>query len=265
MIEDWIAFMKTCVINEAGLLEELYSHAWRLRNPEDFISKFFIHYSKEGNTGKSFFVSCLASIYGQLSNIGATPYQLSGDKFNSWMFESLFIFIEEAQRSDNNNYETKDLEATIKRITTRNGSNRGMQKVCKADEHRAIVGMNCNTSDLYGMIRTRDEALKSRLVITEFKPNQLSKRELNKITKDFIRDPCFGYSLYRYLKDDLDIPEDYCTDRYEGEDKDQFFEKYKLDERNQNNVDIWLIEQYEELKKEEMSVLDIKKVSGVEY
>jgi hypothetical protein len=63
------------------------------------------------------------------------------------------------------------------------------------DRHWAIPSMNCNKSDLYGMLRSNDPALKSRFVICEYKPNDLSKQEWEDVKKKYIKNPVFAYSF----------------------------------------------------------------------
>ena len=49
----WLEFMRSRVNNPRAFDEEISAHAYRLRYPQTFIEKCFVHYSKEGHTGKS--------------------------------------------------------------------------------------------------------------------------------------------------------------------------------------------------------------------
>jgi hypothetical protein len=57
IIEGWaerfIAFMESRVANPEALHEELSAHAYRIRHPDAFIVKCFIHYCDTGDTGNS--------------------------------------------------------------------------------------------------------------------------------------------------------------------------------------------------------------------
>ena len=231
LIEDWIEFMKSRIVNERPFLEELYSHAYRLRNPSAFIEKFFIHFGSP-NTGKSFLAACLANIYPSLANVAVNPNQTS-DLFNSWLSTLLMVHMEEA---DTDNYRNKDFEQFVKRITTINGSARAMYRETKAVRNSAIVGMNTNDPNLYGLTRS-DEATKTRLVIIEFKDNNLTSKEWANVREKYIDNADFAYSLYKYLSEELEIPSTFNLSRYNGEEKYEFINKACAN--NKNSLELW--------------------------
>ena len=72
-----IDFMRSRVKNPRAFDEEISSHAYRLRYPETFIEKCFVHYSKEGSTGKSFLAGLLSMMYPKLANINVHHNQLT--------------------------------------------------------------------------------------------------------------------------------------------------------------------------------------------
>ena len=61
IIVRFIQFMESRVNNPQALHEELSAHAFRSRNPDIFIRKVFIHYSAQGNSGKTFFANTFVS------------------------------------------------------------------------------------------------------------------------------------------------------------------------------------------------------------
>jgi hypothetical protein len=95
-----------------------------------------------------------------------------------------------------------------------------MYRETEDKRHWAILGMNTNKPDLYGMLRG-DEALLSRFVIIHFKPIPTSFDWQIHVNK-YLKDPCFGYSLKKYLEEDYEIPEDFTIDRCYGGDKKEF-------------------------------------------
>ena len=252
LIEDFIKFMKSRVVNEKPLLEELASHAYRLRNKNSFIEKFFVHYEEKGESGKSFFTGCLASMYRNYANVAATPEQVVSDMFNAWQKNLLMLHMEEVQ---NENYRNKNMERVIKRLTTLESSGRGMYKETESTRNQAIVGFNTNQSDLYGLVRA-DKATLSRLVIIEFKPksNDINWDEIKEM---FIYNKNFAYSLYKYLLEDFEIPNGFNTCRYSSTEKDEFIRK--ACNRSKNNVESWLEQVVEE------EIFEKNKWKDVEY
>ena len=236
LIIDFIEFMKSRVVNEKPLIEELASHAYRFRHKSAFIEKFFIHYEGgEGNTGKSFFNACLGSMYRNYANIAATPEQVVSDMFNAWQKNLLMLHMEEVQ---NENYRNKNMERVIKRLTTLESSGRGMYKETEGSKNKAIVGFNTNQPDLYGLVRA-DKATLSRLVIIEFKEYDNSF-DWDDMKNKYINDPNFAYSLYKYLLEEFEIPSSFKTYRYHSDEKDDFIKK--ACHKSKNNVESWLEE-----------------------
>ena len=233
IVEEWLAFMKTRVVHDKPFMEELYSHAYRLRNPHAFIEKFFIHYGKR-NSGKSFLAATLAAIYPNLANVAVQERQLK-DIFNSFISEKLHIHIEELE---NENYQNRYIETLIKQYTTKNGSARIMYKGNEEVINCAIIGMNTNDPKLYGFVRTDDDAALDRLVIIEFKPSDLSKKQFRDKAEYFLGNRDFSYSLYKYLLEDLEIPEDFTISRYDGIEKDEFI--LKANQTYKNSVGLYI-------------------------
>ena len=233
LIREWIDFMRSRVVNDKPLMEELYSHAFRLRNPSTFIEKFFIHRGP-GSAGKSFFAGGLAQLYPGLANIAVKTDQVTKDMFNSWISETLMVHFEEA---DTDNYRNREFETFVKRITSPAGSSRGMYQTTKAVENTAIVGMNSNDPTLFGLIRA-DEATISRLVIIEFKERDFPILKWEEYKQRFYGNPAFSYSLYHYLKNDIEIPADFCVSRYISPEKEEFIKAARGQARN--SVELWI-------------------------
>ena len=232
VIEEFMTFMASRVVNEKALTEEFRSHAYRFRHRDEFIEKFFIHYG-QGNSGKSFLAACIGSLYGAYANCGATPEKVVDDQFDSWQKKLLMLHMEEAE---NGNYRNKKMETAIKRLTTINSSARAMYRESESIKNKAICGMNTNQADLYGLIRG-DEALVSRLVIIEFKP-KTPDLDWEAAKKKYIRNPLFTPSLYRYLLEDLEIPEDFSPSRYRSPEKDAFIKRAK--KNSKTNIEEWV-------------------------
>ena len=228
LIEEWIEFMRSRVIHERPLMEELYSHAYRFRNPAAFNEKFFVHYEAKGNSGKSFLAGCLALLYPRLANVGTTPDQIA-DLHCTLFSQNLLVWMEEAEKGTD--YTNSKLQTAIKRVSTINGSERALYTASRAVINCAIAGMNTNDSTLYGLIRA-DRATKSRMVIVEFKPTIYTPAEFRKIADYYTKNVDFAYSLYKYLKEDLEIPDDFTVSRYEGTEKDEFIKNAQTSNRN---------------------------------
>ena len=220
--------MKSRVVHERALMEELYSHAIRFRDPTAFPEKFFVHYEEEGNSGKSFLVGCLDLLYPRLSMAGATP-ELITELYCSLFNTNLMVWLEEAEKGTD--YSNTKLQTAIKRMTTRKGYERRMRENAAAAEFTAITGMNTNDPMLYGLIRADNPTI-SRMVIVEFKKTIYTPAEFRRIAEYYTKNADFAYSLYRYLKEDLVIPEDFSISRYDGAEKYEFIKKAKGDNRN---------------------------------
>jgi len=232
---DFIDFMKTRVLNEKPLMEEFYSHAYRFRHPEVFIEKFFIHFEEGGHAGKSFLPACLAKMYGRdFYNIAVDSNQLTKDDKNAWQERMLLLWAEEVQ---NDKYRNEDMEKTIKLMITPEGSFRDMYKTAKSGEKHFIAGMNSNKPDLYGLIRA-DDATITRLVIVEYKPNPKRDIPWAKYVKKFLQDPNFGYSLYKYLAEEIEIPDDFDPCRYYSQEKYDYINKAKG--TSKNTLEAWM-------------------------
>ena len=235
LIDSWLEFIRSRVVSVNSFNDLLDSHAYRFRHPDELIEKFFINYGK-GNNGKSYLNACFAKVYGSLCNVGCSLAQITGDMFNSWMSRNLLIWMEEVEESV---YKTKGLSNNVKLLTTKNGSIRGMYKETATSRNWAIVGMNTNQSDLYGLVRA-DPATISRLVIIEWKDSHDDKKVLNRKCHEFIDNKDFAYSLYYYLKYEHVINEDFTPCRYDGQEKYDFINKSKLSDKN--SVELWLSE-----------------------
>ena len=273
--EKIISFFESRVYNPTALHEELSAHAYRLRHPNAFIEKCFIHYSPNyGNCGKSLLAAILSKMYGKFSNVAVQQQQLTS-RFTGWAHDLLMLHVEELQ---NTNYRNHDFETIIKQITTRNGSGERKGIDTKASEHHAIVGFNTNQKDLYGLIRA-DEATISRLVILFFKPNnninwEKFKTEIGLNDKINTDEDAYnlGYTLYYYLKHKYEIKHNFTPCRYYEQEKYDLINE--LRKENKNSIDSWLNElkykdeedfSNEEIIPHEYKLLEHKKIRGIEY
>lgn len=272
--EKIIKFFESRVINPIALHEELASHAYRLRHPNSFIEKCFVHYSPNyGNCGKSLLAAILEKMYPNLANVGATQQQLTS-RFNGWACDLLMLHVEELQ---NSNYRNHDFEGIIKQMTTKMGSGEKKGVDTKACEHHAIIGFNTNQKDLYGLIRA-DEATISRLVILFFKPKPEDldwdefKTEIGLNDKVNTEQDAFnlGYTMYKYLKEEYDISNKFSPCRYYEQEKFDLIDTLRKD--NKNSIDSWLNElryddadESDEYIPNEYKLLVKKRIKGIEY
>ena len=105
----------------------------------------------------------------------------------------------------------------------------------QAVKNTAIVGMNTNFANMLGLGNCTDNATIERLVIIKFKPNsdfssnpEEAQALYRKTVGEFIDQPNFTYSLYRYLKEDMEIPKSFSTERYYGKEKFELLKEAKL-------------------------------------
>jgi hypothetical protein len=81
--------------------------------------------------------------------------------------------------------------------------------------------MNTNESDLNGMAYelNKDAALRSRLSIQWWRKHDKTQAEKRDIEQRHLHKPNAGYSIYRYLLEELDIT-NYDPGRYQNDEKD---------------------------------------------
>ena len=122
------------------------------------------------------------------------------------------IWLEEAETT---NYQSKKIQQIVKQMSTENASVRGHYEKTRAAKNIAIVGMNTNSPDLYGLVNA-DNATLERLVIIEYKKKDANTtlESLRSMLKKLNEDPCFDYSIWNYLKNDYEIPASYSPFRY---------------------------------------------------
>ena len=209
--------------------EELNSIAYKVQNPSEFVCKFFVHYG-DGDNGKSLWCKFLSMMFIGCSNIGISDEQADG-KFTGYLENYLLEWFEEIE---NENYQNQKFEKFIKRITTETVSFEKKGVDPHAGFFKALVGMNTNQPDLYGLVRA-EKATKSRLVVIYFSkgmPQEEWQRRLeefgvNRGNKNkYYNQYTIGASLWEYFKN-RKIPSTFYPDRYCGEDKDRLFERLR--------------------------------------
>lgn len=237
IVEFFIAKMLSRVVNPKAWEEEFASHAYRIqREGNAFIPKYFMHVDPNGHAGKSFNAAAFAQMYGErFSNAAATVANMIDDK-NAWMFNQLYINFEEVQYSNGRGFDIRD---KLKQLTTKSGSKRDMYKVAETAEHKAIISINTNQKDLYGLVNG-DPADLRRLVVIEFKeatPEVINEWE--SVINKTIHDPDFGYSLFHYMAYDYKIPDWFDRDKHCTPDiRDEYIRRAK--EENENQISRWL-------------------------
>lgn len=237
IVELFINLMKSRVVHPKAWEEEFASHAYRIQKDGNvFIPKYFVHVDPNGHAGKSFNAAAFSQVYGErFSNAGATVANMV-DTYNSWLFELLYVNFEEVQYSNGRGFDIRD---KLKQLTTKNASKRDMYKVTETAEHKAIISINTNQKDLYGLINS-DPADLRRLVIIEFKE---ATREVienwEKVIDVTINNPDFGYSLFHYMCYEYKIPDwykysDHCT----PDIRDEYITRSKGE--NENQIMRWI-------------------------
>lgn len=221
----WLEFLRSLVSNQRAFDEEISSHAFRLRYPETFIEKCFVHYSKKGNTGKTTLAWTLSLLYPKLSNPAVNHKQLT-ETINGWTTDYMMIHVEELQ---GNEYADKSFAQWIKQATVRSASIRKMHQDTVAGQNNAIIGLNTNQTDLYGLATTSDGAVQERLVILDFKDTGMddvkwmakyTEYGLNNTHPKFSAQvEKFAASLYHYLRYEYQIVEGFNPNRYYQPDK----------------------------------------------
>ena len=231
--KSWLDYLRTRVNNVRSFDEEISSHAYRLRYPDSFIEKCFVHYSRKGNTGKSTLAWTLGLLYPTLANVSVAHSQLT-EKINGWTTDYLMIHVEELQGTE---YLNKDFAAWIKRATMRKASIRKMYSDTTDGENWAIIGLNTNQTDLYGLATTNDEALQSRLVVLDFKEDGMNGTSWAAKYKEFNIDNTrpdfsqqiekFAAALYHYLRFEYKIVDGFTPNRYDQPDKREVLAKLR--------------------------------------
>ena len=226
LAEEFIKFFETRVKNPEALHDLISAHAYRLRHPSAKIEKFYISYSPAeggGNTGKTFLASAFDMLYPDLSIIGVRENEAKSD-FNSFLYDYLNVNFEELE---NDNYRNRFFETFIKKTTNRKGTVRRMYHEAESGEIQAIVSLNTNSNDLYGLIRA-DNATISRLCILDFKPAPTAQEweefknsvGLNDAADNYKQTRNeFAAAFYHYLRYSYKIVDGFQSVRYEGKDK----------------------------------------------
>lgn len=229
LINNWLRFVKSLIEPDyVPALNELFSSiSYKLRNPDRFIRKFFVQYGK-GNDGKSYLISCLATIFAPFCNHGIKFSQMTKDQFNSWTVKLLLLWMEEVQ-GNRDNVDVLQLSELVKQVTTPQVSTRAMHHECELSNNIGIIGLNTNQKDLKGLTRA-DSATKSRLVIIKYQGYKHGDDlEFEEKCTEFIEHPDFAWSLYYYFMNEYEIPKDFKTNRYNGKEKEEFINEAEKD------------------------------------
>jgi hypothetical protein len=153
---------------------------------------------------------------------GISPETIERDMFNAYDESRLYCSINESSADQKGHYATDKLVARVKRDTDDDGAIRAHQQGMKAGHRYPLWNMNTNESDLNGLTYklNSDDAMKSRLSIQWWRKQSKTPEEKREIARRYLDNPNMGYSLYRYLLEDLDIS-DYDCGRYTNAQKDQ--------------------------------------------
>jgi hypothetical protein len=199
--------------------------AWYIRNPSKKPCRWFIRFSPKeegGENGKSFMDKIIKLIFQNRAITGISPEVIERDMFNQYDETALYCSINESSANEKSHYSSDKLVARVKRDTDDDGAIRAHQQGMKAGHRYPIWNMNTNESDLNGLTfkLNSDSALKSRLSIQWWRKQNKTPAEKLEISRRFLDNPNMGYSLYRYLLEEMDL-NDYTPGRYNNEQKDE--------------------------------------------
>lgn len=237
MAKSFINDFKDRVVNTDAYDFLINTVAYKLHHLSEECGQLcFIQYSKHGGTGKSSVSKALGRIFWRYFNTGITDDQACG-RFTGPLADLLFLWGEEW---DKKNYQTRQIQTFIKRITTGDFSGERKGVDFKAASFKGIVGFNTNEPDLYGMTTASNyAAVVDRLCIIEYKADKenltkqqwydmLSKYGIEKGNPNidsnyYVLAAC----LYDYLMNKHTIPSDFKPDRYAGADKLELLERLR--------------------------------------
>jgi hypothetical protein len=259
-MNEWWEGMKMRVKNIKPLADMISADAHRRRNPGVRPAKAYALYDPFGNTGKSYLMYCLASIYSGRANVEVKTEQIENDRFNDWMSALKMVNIDEPP---NGNYKNHKIEAFLKLCTNYTMSCRGMQKEAKVKPIDFITSFASNQPDLYGVVRA-EPAVLSRLCIIEFHECK-DHDALYRWTHDKFNPetPEFRYSFDQWLLNGFVIPSDFSLDRYQSQEKDEFIARSKQTKRN--SIEQWLTSEFEVPNDENYGSFKNKTFKKVEY
>ena len=180
-------------------------------------NEFFVKFSATGETGKNFIDKAFSRLYEGFTLLGVTEQQLA-EKHNGGMVDKLYRSYDEFSTT---NYSDKSINNIVKRLTNDTMAARAMGVDTKEVEDLAIDVLNTNDPGIYGMVRSNDDALKSRLCVIRMKERTM-KESPYALSMNTIDDNSFAYSLYCYLMG-INL-EDYV--------KNKAFSRYPLEATN---------------------------------
>ena len=155
---------------------------------------FFVKFSSTGETGKNFIDKAFSKLYEGFTLLGVTEQQLA-EKHNGGMVDKLYRSYDEFSTT---NYSDKSINNIVKRLTNDTMAARAMGVDTKEVDDLAIDVLNTNDPGIYGMVRSNDDALKSRLCIMRMKERTM-KESPYASAMNTLDDKSFAYSLYCYL------------------------------------------------------------------
>jgi hypothetical protein len=153
--------------------------------------------------------------------IGICPETIERDMFNAYDEQYLYCSMNESTAGAKSMGKANPLIAQAKRQTDGDGAIRAHQEGLRDGHQFALWNMNTNESDLNGMTYelNKDAALRSRLSIQWWRKQDKTQAEKRDIEQRYLHNPNAGYSIYRYLLEELDIT-NYDPGRYQNEEKD---------------------------------------------
>lgn len=211
-----------------AFMNMVYSHAFKIQQPNSHITRFYILYSQHGGTGKTLISHMWDWVYGErFTQQGITLPQLTGDQMNAWMSNCLHIGIDEVESPARSVKEDgENLSIILKRLTNETIATRNFYELVKTKKMNAIIDLTTNKENLNGLING-DNALFQRMVIIKMKEDTLTGEQWDELLKPFSVDSQnkekqdneerLGAALYHYLKL-LKLPQDFTPWRYQRDE-----------------------------------------------
>lgn len=238
MIKEWISFIREDRMVDQDS-KEAFDHfimcnAYMLQKKAK-ASVFFIKYSKEGKTGKSYIDKAFKRMYGEFANTELSYSNMTDGK-NGGIADKLYRAWDEIG-APNDHVSKNEVVNFIKSITNDSMTERKMFKDQRVANNYAIDVLNTNDKTAYGVLTNWCSALRSRLCIMRFSEkimldeHALTSEEYKERKRivALIDQPNFACSMYTYLMS-IDLTEFTENIRYQRYN-------WKVDENNKPITD----------------------------
>lgn len=226
MIKEWIKFIREDRMAD-HYSQKAFDHFIRCQaymlQKKAKASVFFVKYSKEGKTGKSYVDKAFRRMYGEFANTELSYSNMTDGK-NGGITDKLYRAWDEIG-APNDHTSKSEVVNFIKQATNDTMTERKHYKEQRATNNYAIDVLNTNDKTAYGVLTSWDDALKTRLCIMRFNDKVMldehtlteeEYKERNRIIA-IIDQPNFACSMYTYLMS-IDLTKFIEKNRYQRYD-----------------------------------------------